>query len=67
MVKELNRLTGISSRIYSASSGSFDPNNTRYRSCCCHYKSFTFGCGIFEIFIISLLLAGSQFKFSLKN
>ncbi|TKR80212.1 hypothetical protein L596_014322 [Steinernema carpocapsae] len=34
----------------------FDPNDRKYRSCCCHVKSFTILFGVLEIFAICFLL-----------
>uniref|UniRef100_A0A8R1I2M5 Uncharacterized protein n=1 Tax=Caenorhabditis japonica TaxID=281687 RepID=A0A8R1I2M5_CAEJA len=34
----------------------FNPNNSIYKTCCCHVKTFTIVMGIFEIFIICFLL-----------
>ncbi|CAB3411656.1 unnamed protein product [Caenorhabditis bovis] len=37
-------------------SNGFNPNDTKYKSCCCHAKTFTIILGILEIFSICFIL-----------
>uniref|UniRef100_A0A915DH39 Uncharacterized protein n=1 Tax=Ditylenchus dipsaci TaxID=166011 RepID=A0A915DH39_9BILA len=44
----------------------FNPNDPKYRTCCCHCKSFTLGFSIVEIFIICFLLVAVVPDFNTK-
>ncbi|ETN80265.1 hypothetical protein NECAME_02397 [Necator americanus] len=39
-----------------AGSSTFNPNDARYKACCCHTKTFTIVVGILEIFAICFVL-----------
>ncbi|EYC03551.1 hypothetical protein Y032_0093g2655 [Ancylostoma ceylanicum] len=39
-----------------AGSAAFNPNDSRYKACCCHTKTFTIVVGILEIFAICFVL-----------
>ncbi|KAL3095945.1 hypothetical protein niasHS_005704 [Heterodera schachtii] len=44
----------------------FEPNHRRYRTCCCHSKSFTITFGVIELFIICFILVAVAPDFNTK-
>lgn len=44
----------------------FNPNHRRYRSCCCHCKTFTLGFGVVELFLICFVLVAVAPDFNSK-
>lgn len=44
----------------SAGSAAFNPNDSRYKACCCHTKTFTIVVGILEIFAICFVLVAGK-------
>ena len=44
----------------------FNPNHRRYRTCCCHCKTFTLGFGIVELFLICFMLVAVAPDFNSK-
>lgn len=44
----------------------FSPNHRRYRTCCCHAKTFTLAFGVLELFIICFLLVAIVPDFNVK-
>ncbi|KIH52629.1 hypothetical protein ANCDUO_17267 [Ancylostoma duodenale] len=43
-----------------AGSAAFNPNDSRYKACCCHTKTFTIVVGILEIFAICFVLVAER-------
>ncbi|CAK5071037.1 unnamed protein product [Meloidogyne enterolobii] len=47
---------GVGPNIQSPNSTPFNPNHRRYRTCCCHSKTFTLSFGMVELFLICFVL-----------
>ncbi|VDO62418.1 unnamed protein product [Haemonchus placei] len=43
-----------------AGSAAFNPNDSHYKACCCHAKTFTIVVGILEIFAICFVLVAED-------